>query len=135
MGAGLDRTPAYLYTCAVMFVDPERLVFSLAADLKGRRMEDEVVFLRRLYGQRKRRPEAWRTDDVRVLELACMVGVAPFDNVFEQRSKHHRCPCWGKDRDRGRTQTKAFPPSSSGPALTAHWCRSCRAHWVVVGDP
>lgn len=119
----------------MLFLDPERLVFSLAADLKSRRMEDEVVFLRRLYGQRKRRVGAWETDEMRMVELACMVGIAPFDNVFLAQPRYHRCPCWGKDRDRGRTQTRVFPPRTDGPSLTAHWCRVCGAHWVVAGKP
>ncbi|HEX6244338.1 MAG TPA: hypothetical protein VFZ61_25650 [Polyangiales bacterium] len=117
-----------------MFIDGEKLVFAVAADLKGRRMEEEVQFLRRLYGARRRHPQAWRSDDLRLIELACMVGIAPFDGVFIAQPRHYRCACWGKDRDRGRTQCKSFGPSSIAPALTVHWCRACSAHWVVSED-
>jgi hypothetical protein len=114
----------------------ERLVFSLASELKSRHMDEEVILLRRLYAERKQRRAAWLSrDEVTVIEWACMVGLAPFESVFLQHPNHYRCPCWGKDRDRGRTQTKVFPASSTSPALEAHWCRVCGAHWVVAGSP
>jgi hypothetical protein len=114
----------------------ERLVFSLAAELKSRRMEDEVVFLRRLYAERRQRRSSWNArDEVTAIELACMVGLAPFEGVFLQHPRHFRCSCWGKDRDRGRPQTKVFPPSSTSPSLTANCCRTCGALWVVSGEP
>jgi len=116
------------------FIDLERLIFSLAAELKSRRMEDEVGRLRRFYAEQKRRVTGRPAcDATTVIEWASMVGIAPFEHVFLQQTSHHRCPCWGKDRDRGRTLTKVFPASTTGPPITAHWCRSCGSHWVVVG--
>jgi hypothetical protein len=117
------------------FLDLDALIFALAADLKSRKMADEVALLRRLYAERKRRATGRPAcDAITVIEWASMVGIAPFEHVFLQQTSHHRCPCWGKDRDRGRTQTKVFAASSHGPALTAHWCRACGAHWVVSGQ-
>jgi hypothetical protein len=116
------------------FIDLERLIFSLASELKGRQMNDEVAHLRRLYAEQRRRAVGRPAcDPVTVIEWASMVGIAPFEHVFLTQTAHHRCPCWGKDRDRGRTLSKVFPASSNGPPLTAHWCRSCGAHWVVNG--
>lgn len=116
------------------FIELEPLIFALASDLKSRRMDDEVAHLRRLYAQEKRRVTGRPfCDAITAVEWACMVGIAPFENVFLQQTSHHRCPCWGQDRDRGRTLRKVFPASANGPPITAHWCRVCGAHWVVTG--
>lgn len=134
MSKPIDPPSLTLYIQPVSnFIDLEKLIFSLGSELKARRMEHEVDQLRRLYAVERRRTTGRPAcDALTVVEWAAMVAIPPFEGVFIKQTAHHRCPCWGRDRDRGRTQTKVFPASGNAPAITAHWCRACGSSWVVL---
>jgi hypothetical protein len=113
----------------------ERLVCDLDAELKSRRMADDVTMLRRLYAARKQRRESLPAPgEVTAIEWACMLRTAPFESVFLEHPRQYRCPCRANHRDSPRPRSKVFPASSTSPALQAHWCHVCGAHWTVVGS-
>jgi hypothetical protein len=109
----------------------EELLIQLAAEFKRRGLDAQVKKLRTYYVNLKHRKklsmespigESVWTEDA-VIEMMCMLQLAPFDHVFERRS---RCSC-GADRRR-----TAYSVERLGDV--GLWaCSECKSVWLTHG--
>ncbi|MFM2415437.1 MAG: hypothetical protein RL385_160 [Pseudomonadota bacterium] len=118
------------------FIDLERLMTDVATELKERGFKDEIEKLRRLYRTRRGKggalPEGEASDELGVIEWACLLCIPPFDRVFIEQPRSYSCACLSTAAERRKNLwTMHVPSGSCAPAATFYRCRTCGAHWLT----
>jgi hypothetical protein len=129
LGLFLDPRPATLYIRSVSY-DIDLLMLELAKRFAAHDMQQHLAQLRRLYRDRRQRLCAaakaklapW--DESMVVEWACLLRIAPFDNVYPVRASH-LCP------NTPGCPVGAVHTENIFPGGHLMLCNVCGSRWLV----